>query len=260
MQTSQNIAIAEMLIGARQDRRPLEIPPDALQPGTVAEAYAIQDLIVERLGGHSAWKVGPAGSAGDEPRCAALLSRDFSMSPSDLSAAPFVSRPLVEAEIAVRFSRDIPLGDTPIDADAVIGAIGSVHCALEVLSPRFRDRRAMPALLSLADLQNNAGVVLGSGLENWRSLEFADVAFELNFDGRETLRGPGGPSTAEVIEMLVWLANHAAGRGLAIRAGHVVITGARTPATELPEQVSKVTAYASGIGNVCATFQVAPLV
>ncbi|WP_445678613.1 2-keto-4-pentenoate hydratase [Radicibacter daui] len=254
MQTSEHSALVGMLIAARQDRQPLEIPSDDALPATVAEAYAIQDRIVTRLGGHSAWKVGPTGVGGDEPRCAALLRRDFSMSPADLSGAPFVSRPLVEAEIAVRFSRDIPAGAAPVDADTVIGAIGSVHCALEVLSSRFRDRRAMPALLSLADLQNNAAVVLGDGIENWQSLEFADVAFELNFDGGETLRGPGGPSTAEVIDTLVWLANHAAGRGLAIRAGHVVITGARTPATELPGHVRKVTAQASGIGAVSAIF------
>jgi len=246
--------LVDLLMEVRRRKRPLDSLPDPLKPATVVEAYAVQDELIARKGGLAGWKVGPSRSPGAEPRCAPVLLGDLKDTTICFGPNDFVTSPELEVEIAIRFARDILPGPSPIGVDEVEIAIGSVHCALEILSSRFNGRHYLDPFVSLADCQSSGAVVLGEGIEDWRSLEFAETAFEISFDGCDTVRKEGGPTTMDVLNTLTWLANHAAVRKHGLRAGQVVITGARTNAVHMPKHAKLVTGTAFGVGTVCAKF------
>src|SRR5690606_38800696 len=51
---------ADLLLGARKNRQPLEALPAALVPQDVAGAYAVQHRVTQALGAIGGWKTAPA--------------------------------------------------------------------------------------------------------------------------------------------------------------------------------------------------------
>jgi 2-keto-4-pentenoate hydratase len=252
MQKQDIARAASLLMEARRGRRRIaDLPPD-LQPATIADAYAIQDAIVALAGTVGGWKVAPAGDK-PEPRCAPILAANLHASPATLTAGELLVAPEIEVEIAVRFVKDLPARAQPYTTDDVLAAIGSIHPALEVLSSRFENRKVVPPLAAIADAQSNGSAVFGPALTSWQALEFATVSMTLTFDGSKVGTVDGGPSTALVLDSLVWLANHVATRHGGLKAGQVVITGARIKPVVVPKPGTAVTADVAGIGSVSAT-------
>lgn len=195
------------------------------RPETLEEAYAVQDAITANLGPVGGWKVSPM-RPGSEPRCSPLPSSFFHEAPATVPGA-VLAECLAEVEIAVRLGRDLPAPDGIPAAAAVADAIASVHAAVELLSSRFDATADAPDLHRLADLQNCAGVVVGAGLRDWTALEFDALPLGLLLDGSGHAGGPVQPTTERTLAAIGWLAHHAQRRGLPLRAGHVIITGAR---------------------------------
>ncbi|MEZ2410310.1 hypothetical protein AB6806_26285 [Bosea sp. RCC_152_1] len=193
-------------------------------PATVAEAYAIQDAVIRALGARGGWKVSPLreGAA----RCSPIPAPFFVEAPALFDAA-FLNGCLAEVEIAVRFKED-PLGlGRALNPTNFADCIASVHPAVELLSSRFAAPESAPDLHRLADLQGCAAVVLGAPMTGWSGLEFADLSFDLSLAGQDVPLKPNSPTTEQTLEALCWLVDHAASRGAPLRAGEVLITGAR---------------------------------
>lgn len=242
------IAAAETLLNIRRTRSRLPELPEALRPLTIEEAYAVQDLVVARLGGIGAWKIvhPPAGAS---PRCSPIPAPAVLRSGATV-AWDSLLWPEVEVEIAVTLGQDLPPRALPYETADIVAAISSVNPAFELLGSRFLDRTAISRLESLADLLSSAGVVVGAGVANWQSIEFAAVSMSLLFDDAQAGTANGGPSTAEVLETLTWLANHATGRAGGLRAGQVVITGARVQPVTLPDRNFLMRAEVAQIGSL----------
>lgn len=242
-----------MLLAIRRTRQRPAGLPQRLQPQTVEHAYAIQDVVVDRLGGIGGWKiVHPA--AGAAPRCSPIHAPEILQSGVTLDWDAFLW-PEVEVEIAVVLGRDLPPRADAYTADDVRAAVARVTGAFELLGSRFADRTAATRTESLADLLSSAGVVIGDGDGRFDATEFADVAMSLAFDGAVVGTATGGPSSAEVLGTLTWLANHACGRSGGLRAGQVVITGARIHPISLPPHGVRMAAQVAGLGEVHATFR-----
>lgn len=240
---------AALLVAARRDGQPLADLPPGLQPTTVAQAYAIQDEVLRTHGEIGGWKVAPADA---EPRCAPIPARHIRSSPASFTAQE-LPRPEAEIEIALTLGRDLPPRATPYTVDDVRAAIATVHPAIEILNSRFTDRKAVSALTAAADSQSNAAVVLGEGRPDGTGLEFAEVAMRLRLNGAEAAYTPGGAATAVVLSALAWLANHAAARCGGLKAGQVIITGARLGPTAVAGM--SVDAEAEGLGTVSLAWQ-----
>ncbi|WGF90170.1 2-keto-4-pentenoate hydratase [Marinivivus vitaminiproducens] len=215
-------AAAELLLLARRSA-PLDRLPDGLGPVDAAEAYAIQDVVAERLGPVVGWKVG-AASIEAEPTAAPLLDGTILPSPASLSSAAYA--PLgVEAEIAFTLARDLPAGASRSDAEA---AIGAAHVVIEVCASRFSDWHAVDGLSKLADFNTNGALVVGTAFDGWRDLEVSRQKVRLDFNDQTVIEQDGGNTASDLLRLLVWLAGHAEGRGQPLAAGQVVTTGSWT--------------------------------
>ena len=123
-------AAAEALLEARRTRRWLAALPEGARPGTDAEAYAIQDRVVQALGEVGGWKVGAATPDSEPfrgPIQATTIFADTERVPANLLHVIGV-----EAELAYRFNRDLPPRDTPYTRDEVLDAIGTLHPVIEI--------------------------------------------------------------------------------------------------------------------------------
>ena len=240
--------VASQLIEARRTGKLLAVLPEAQRPKTAAEAYAIQDLTVKAIGGTGGWKAGPPDGE-DPPYYNILPARHIHPSPATLpETIPF--NPEIEVEIGIVFGRDLPKRTVPYTRDEVVSAIASVNPAIEVIGSRFVSRTQVDFMTGIADLRNNAAVVVGPALKDWRGLDFARVAMVLSFDGTKVAEVSGGASTETALGILTNLVNHATSRNGGMRAGQVVITGARIKPTAVPKGTKQIVADVTGLGRV----------
>ena len=56
---------AQQLVDARENGRPIGALPSGLAPRGVAQAYAIQDEMIARLGEVGGWKIAPRPNGGE---------------------------------------------------------------------------------------------------------------------------------------------------------------------------------------------------
>ena len=244
-------ALADLLLAQRRAGTTISDLPAALVPGSAAEAYAVQDAILAALGPVGAWKVAPMPAEG-EPFCAPIPARDVHADGATLSRGGLHGL-AVEVEVAVTLAKGFPDAARPVTPQAVREAIGSIHLALELVASRYHDRKAVPPLAAIADLQSNGAVVLGAPVPAATLPEFAAQAMSLSLDGEIVQTTAGNAATADVLASLAWLAAHAAARGLPLKPGDVVITGARLGPT--PFAGAAALAEAPGLGTVSARFE-----
>jgi 2-keto-4-pentenoate hydratase len=238
------IAAASLLRGAYLGLRPADLPPD-LRPTSPAEAYRIQDLVIGRRG-IAGWKVS-ATAAPDNRTCAALVTENRLADGAVLRRGD--RRPDLEVEVAVRIAADLLPRPAPYGRDEVLAALGGAHAAFEIVESRFRDRKRASPLSTLADAQSCRAFVIGSGIEDWQGLNLASTKVSLRGDDVDLSRSQNGASVADTIDALVWLANHAVGRGAGLTAGQFILTGARIGPVEVPA-ASRISAQVAGIGEV----------
>lgn len=242
--------LTEVLLEHRAAGIPIVQLPAGLEPQTAADAYRIQNETIEALGAVGAWKVQPLPQAG-EPFASPILASTVFPNGAVLHAQDF--RGLgIEVEVAVTIARDLPArtpGYGPADMKA---AIASIHIALELLSSRFVDRKQVTLLTGIADLQHSGGVIVGPAVSARLLPEFGEQHLTLTIDGALAAETVGNATTENMLRSLAWLANHAAARGLSLKAGQFVITGARLGPLGLNGK--RVEAHGEGIGTVSVMF------
>lgn len=240
---------AGLLLDARRSGHALSALPAELLPATVGEAYAVQDLVTERIGPIGGWKTAPAKQG-----------RPFNWAPIpaagifpdgveiDLDAWP---RAMLELEIGLLLGSDLPQRVAPYRTEDIVDAVAEVRVCLELFASRYADFTTRSAMEKLADAQNAAGVVIGTGTADWQRLDLAQTELVLEYAGNRSA-STGGSSLAELFEACVHLANGAFRLG-GLKAGHIIITGAR---------IGPIAATRSGlaqggiapVGTVSATF------
>jgi 2-keto-4-pentenoate hydratase len=246
--TARTEKVASLLLEARRTGKLLQPLPESLRPQSAAEVYAIQDRVVAALGGSGGRKAGPP--EGEDPAFYNILpARDFHASPATVPAVRAFN-PEIEVEIGITFGKALPPRGAAYTRDEVAAAIGSVNPAIEIIGSRFVSRSAVDALTGMADCRNSAGVVVGPALKDWRGLDFSRVSMRLTFDGAQVAEVAGGAGTDTALRILTDLVNHAAGRSGGLRAGDVVITGARIRPVAVPRGTRQIVAEVSGLGSV----------
>lgn len=209
-------------------------------PRDFEEGFAVQDAVVGLLGEPViGWKV---IEVADGPVVFAPLLAG-GLVPQGATWAPAGDQPAgIELEIAFRMGRDVP---GTASREDIIAAVGSAHVVFELCQSRNAQIEGLPRHVGLADCILNAGIMVGSAIDGWRETELRGVAGRLLVDGRE--RGSG--KSADPLRALEVLPKALAGRGKALKAGHVVITGSLIGMHWLTGQ-SAIAGEIDGLGRV----------
>lgn len=214
-------SLVEALIAAH-DGGPLVGPVDAANvPADMPAVYAMQDRIIAGIGPVGGWKV-MAGGEGD-PICAPIPSNRFFPNGAVLEAKThrFI---IAEVEVAVLLGADLFGKPNRFEVE---DAVASIHPVLEMVANPFVDRDATPRNVQLGDLQSNGAVVTGPAVSNDIKSALATLPVVLSYGGKAVKDATAGASWDDIVAALVWLAPHAEARGMPLKAGRTIITGAR---------------------------------
>jgi 2-keto-4-pentenoate hydratase len=206
-------------------------------PANLEAAYACQDAAIvqwpdEVLG----WKVGripePWLSRYGEDRLVGPIFRRavHPMRPGEVVDFPVFDGGFaaVEAEFIVRLLSDAPAKKTAWTAADAAAFAGAIHVGIETAgSPLAMINDLGPAVV-ISDFGNNAGLIVGPAIPNGLDLPPQHLSSETFVEGRSVGKGsaasvPGGPFAG-----LAFALSRCARRGLPLKAGQFVSTGATT--------------------------------
>jgi len=203
-------------------------------PHDLADAYRIQ-VAGHALHGEplSAWKAGCTSSAAQDflgiagPVSGRYRHSHVLESPASLSTDQFATPPRLEVEVGLRILNDID--DAPGDAMELADAV-DVFASIEVVAGRLASFPLLAAADLVADNVVGARMIVGPslGLDPAGVRALDTILVSLDIDGVEVASGTGADALGHPLDVLAWLAGHAAGFGTPLRSGDLVITGTCT--------------------------------
>ncbi len=234
VQQSKAERAAHFLFEAHRDRAPYQPLPDDISPGTIDEAYdmqeAFQSLIAPQRGAIAGYKIALTTPVMqrmvgfDAPCAGAVFESGVHHSPASVSASDYV-RLGAECEVAARLRSGLPRSGAPYGREAVAAAVGALMPAFELVDDRGADYSNLYFLGVAADNAWNAGVVLGPERTDWQSLDLENSSGAMTINGEPAGEGYGRDVLGHPMDALAWLANTLAGRGKELGAGMLVMTG-----------------------------------
>jgi 2-keto-4-pentenoate hydratase len=228
--------IAARFVQARRAGRALPGFPGAV-PLDLAAGYACQDAAIALWPDHVAgWKVGYIAPdrrdhSGDDRVVGPIFSRAVwpQAVGENVDVPVFVGGfAAVEAEYVFRLGADAPPGKTLWTADEALALVAGLHIGIETAGSPLATINLLGPAVVVSDFGNNAGLVLGPEISDWRRRAESSLGCETFIDDRSVGRGgaasvPGGLGAA-----LAFALGRCARRGLPLRAGMLVTTGAAT--------------------------------
>lgn len=227
---------AWFLVDGHAEREPFgPFPPDA-SPRTLEESYAVQDEFValksRACGPVAGYKIALTTAAmramvglGDSIG-GAMHDKQVVRGPATVRAADY-GRLIVEFEVAVELSADLPAHGAPYTRDSIAAAVGALMPAFELADDRNADYATLStqALGLVADNAWNEGAVLGTAVHDWRGIDLEALHGVATINGEKVGEGHGRDVMGHPFAALAWVANNLAQRGKHLRAGQFVITG-----------------------------------
>ncbi len=225
-------AVARTFVDARRSSSVVVDYPGAM-PENFTEAYTIQDdaisLTGQKVGG---WKVGRVPdhlvAQYGTNRLAGPIFSDMIVE-SVANGAP--QMPVLEGFAAVEAELMLRICKTPpsnVDIVSIKDSIDEVRFGLEIASSPFPGINDHGPAVTISDFGNNFGLVLGPEITDWRDRDLLSAAVEMQLDGevigtgrlQNMLDGPFGSAA--------FLSNLLASRGIELKAGTWISTGAIT--------------------------------
>jgi 2-keto-4-pentenoate hydratase len=244
---------AEILLRARRELTPIADLPAKLQPHTLDEAYALQDIVAEALEPIGGWKVG-APSPEATPLFSAMPFWGGYGSAGVHVTDSFRRLRGVEAEIAFLLGQDLPVREQPYSQDEVRAAIASAHPAIELLESAFVDPDKADRLSVIGDLQMNGGFVHGPALPDWEQVDLTRESVMVAISGAVRYEGTASNSAGtNLLRLVTYLANEGSYRTAGLRAGDWITTGSWS-GKEYGSHGSAVEARFSTFGTVALNF------
>src|SRR5437868_4502243 len=197
---------SELLAQARINHRRLPELSAPVRPKTPAEAYSVQDGLIDQLLAHYGgsligYKIACTNVTAqrqlhvDGPFFGRLLSAFFHESPAgkaaSVEAGQFFMR-VVEAEFAFEMARDLSPSAKPRTREEIADAVKGVIPGIEIVDSRFDEWTTIGAPSLIADNACNAAWVKGSLLTNWRGIDLAKQAVTVMVNGKVLREGSGG--------------------------------------------------------------------
>ncbi|HSD69883.1 MAG TPA: hypothetical protein VLB07_10025 [Woeseiaceae bacterium] len=241
--------IASKLVSARLAARPLkdypgEIPQD-LATGYICQDFAI-DLWPDEIRG---WKVG---------RIPPALEDVFH---SDRLAGPIFGRSIrhasngealemrvfeggfaaIEAEFVAVIAADAPAGKTDWSLDEADAMIRDLRLGLEIASSPLRTINQLGPAVIVSDFGNNAGLIVGKSIRNWRERDLESMSCEAWIEGSSVGTGGAFRLTGGPVRSVQFMLQLAAERGRPLHAGDLIATGQTTGIHEIaPGELARI--------------------
>ncbi len=229
-------AISRALVGARSRAEPLGAFPGAV-PQTLDQSYAIQAASIARWPDSVVgWKVGLLSPA-DQDRYAAerLVGPIFSSQVHTVSTGSRTVMPIyvggfaaVEAEFVFRLGATVAPVERDWSDDELTALVAGLHIGAEIASSPMAEINNLGPTVVVADFGNNAGLLVGPEIPDWRNVPPAELPSKVIVDGEVVGEAsaaaiPGGPLGA-----LRFVVGLSARRGLSLPTGTLISTGAST--------------------------------
>lgn len=226
---------AKAFVSARQNADGIAEYPGKL-PESLAEAYDIQDEAISLWNDElEGWKVGRIlGEYETRLGVDRLAGPVFSKVSYDNAGQP-LDMPVfgkgfaaVEGEVIAVIGKDAAPDKLTYSTDEALDMIRSLNMGVEIASSPFVGINEHGPLVTISDFGNNLGLILGDEIEGWNTLAVDDWVFETVINGASVGRSspagiPGGP-----VESVRFLLENTARRGLPLKAGMKILTGAVT--------------------------------
>lgn len=236
-----------------------DLPLD-LKPHTRTEGYAIQavleDLSKRPLFG---WKIAATSKAGQEhigvsgPIAGRVLAERAFEDGADLVFGENRMR-VAEPEFAFRFATTLKPRRKEYTLEDVLGAVGSLHPAIEIPDSRFENFATVGEAQLIADNACAHEFILGPAVEaDWRAIDLSQHKATIEAVGGEVHDGIGANVLGDPRDALLWLVQEVTGLGLTIDAGQVVTTGTCAEPLDI-EPGDEVIADFGALGDVNVSF------
>jgi len=218
---------------AEAHRSGSRIDPDpSLVPDTLDDAYSLQAQIQAELGwSWAGWKSG-AQAVGAPTRFGPFFAHQVVRSPARRPRGDFAFCG-VEAEIAFILGEKAAVLGANSDRETIMGAVASVHYAIEVVDSRLARFPEVPPFAIVSDNQCSGLLVVGDEIPGWAGQDLAALRPQLEFDGGLLAPFVGNPGGAP-LDALRLLAAHCHRHGLVLEAGMTVLTGSCTGLKRAP--------------------------
>lgn len=230
--SERQAGLADRLAEAWATRTRIDgLAPDE-RPANRAEAFAIQALMLAAIGGEgSGWKVGATSAkmreldGHDDIIPGRLLAETTHIGPVQRIDSACFPGARMEAEFAFRLIRDMPVRDAPYTAREAAEAIVFLP-ALEIIGDRYPKGQKIDTPMAIADNGGGFGFVAGDPVADWQGIDFGHHHVGLTIDGGAEAENFLGDMRADPVQVVADLANMLGARGIGLRAGEFVTTGA----------------------------------
>ncbi len=230
-------AAGDYLFDMRVKKRQVAALPADVVPGSLAEGYQAQELLVRKLldrgNGHPiGYKIACTSELAqralgvDAPFFGVLMSHSTHRSGATLPATDFVVR-CVEAEFGFVMAEDVPAGAT-YTAESIKPFIGAVIPSIEIVDHRYHDWKTVGAPSLLADNAIHGCWVEGEPNTDWHGIDFARHPTKLIVNGKQTFPGSGAAVLGNPLNVVAWLANELPKFGRRLSRGDKITTGLTT--------------------------------
>ena len=232
----------------------------SMRPQDRAEGYAIQAALAKHSTGKLfGWKIAATSEAGQKHinvsgPLAGRIFPDKVIADGGTAAMKGNEMRVGEAEFAFRFARDLPPRANPYSVQEVLGAVGTLHPAIEIPDSRFADFTKAGEAQLIADNACAHLFVLGDASNaDWRARDLIAERPVVTLRGERHI-GHGKNVLGDPRVALAWCINELRALGITLREGEVVTTG--TCCTPLPIQAGDVFAADFGVlGKVSVGFE-----
>lgn len=232
MSVSTHQSLIDALARARRSGTTIEAP-DSIE--NLAMAYAIQEAVSLKLGGTSpGWKVGSTSRVAQqrlgtsEPGAGRLLPQ-YTFDSGATIAISEHHDVQIEIEFAFVFAQPLIPRQDAYTVNDIRAAVGEFIPAIELVGSRYSSGLAGSGREAVtADGGANVAFVHGPPVAYRADIDLAAHPCSAWINGQQKAQGTGSNALDDPLNVLVWLANHLSGRGIALNRGDKVTTGTCT--------------------------------
>jgi 2-keto-4-pentenoate hydratase len=237
----------------------LETLGASIRPKSRTDGYAIQAALAKHWPGDLfGWKIAATSEAGQKHinvsgPLAGRIFPDKVIADGGTASMKGNEMRVGEAEFAFRFARDLPPRANAYSVPEVLGAVTTLHPAIEIPDSRFADFVSAGEAQLIADNACAHLFVLGDATGvDWRSRDLIEERPVVTVRGEKHI-GHGRNVLGDPRVALAWCVNELRALGITLREGEVITTG--TCCTPLPIAAGDVFAADFGaLGRVSVSF------